>query len=115
MANPIRIAPVTFKNLSILICKSTKPNSERGSCPEPDQWRREFAPLWFLNGRADVRSSYFLEEVGTEFDVQGLELDWTEVCWDADFTYEDGNLHHYKFRGHPPLKRSAALRTKTAF
>jgi hypothetical protein len=57
------------------------------------------APIWFLNGRDDVRSSYFLEEVGTEFDVQGLELDWTGVCWDADFRYQNGDWQHYKFRG----------------
>jgi hypothetical protein len=57
------------------------------------------APVWFLNGRDDVRSSYFLEEVGTEFDVQGLELDWTGVCWDADFRYQNGDWQHYKFRG----------------
>lgn len=38
------------------------------------------APTWFLNDRQDVRSSYFLEETATEFDIQGLELDWTIVC-----------------------------------
>jgi hypothetical protein len=40
---------------------------------------------WFLNDKRDVRSSYFLESVATEFDVQGLELDWTCLAWDADF------------------------------
>lgn len=57
------------------------------------------APVWFLNDRADVRSSYYLEEVASEFDVQGLELDWTGVCWDADYRYEDGAWKHYSFRG----------------
>ncbi len=57
------------------------------------------APTWFLNDRDDVRSSYYLEEVATEFDVQGLELDWTCVCWDADFRYEDGVWGSYRFRG----------------
>lgn len=38
---------------------------------------------WFLNDRSDVRSSFYCEEVGTEFDVQGLELDWAGVCWDS--------------------------------
>jgi len=38
------------------------------------------APTWFLNDRSDVRSSFYCEEVGTEFDVQGLELDWAGVC-----------------------------------
>lgn len=57
------------------------------------------APVWFLNDRTDVRSSYYLEEVASEFDVQGLELDWTGVCWDADYRYEAGSWRHYTFRG----------------
>ena len=40
---------------------------------------------WFLDDKDDVRSSYYLEDVATEFDVQGLELDWVCVTWDADF------------------------------
>ena len=43
---------------------------------------------WFLNGDQDVRGCQYLEDVATEFDVQGLELDWTAVCWDADFRYQ---------------------------
>ena len=57
------------------------------------------APVWFLNDRTDVRSSYYLEEVASEFDIQGLELDWTGVCWDADFRFEAGFWKHYSFRG----------------
>ncbi len=45
---------------------------------------------WFLNGEQDVRSCQYLEDVATEFDIQGLELDWVGVCWDADFRYESG-------------------------
>lgn len=46
---------------------------------------------WFLDGKEDVRSSYYLEDVATEFSIQGLELDWACVIWDADFRYsEDG-------------------------
>ncbi|GJM16106.1 MAG: hypothetical protein DHS20C13_14330 [Thermodesulfobacteriota bacterium] len=54
--------------------------------------------VWFLNGRKDVRSSYYLEEVATEFDIQGLELDWTAVCWDADFrrVKDKWSLHAFK-------------------
>ena len=54
---------------------------------------------WFLNDKDDVRSSYYLEQVATEFDVQGLELDWVGVCWDADFRFEENNWGHYKFTG----------------
>jgi hypothetical protein len=57
------------------------------------------APTWFLNDRDDVRASYYMEEVATEFDVQGLELDWAGVCWDADFRYEQLAWGHYSFRG----------------
>ena len=57
------------------------------------------APVWFLNDRTDVRSSYYLEEVASEFDIQGLELDWAGVCWDADYRFEDGAWKHYSFRG----------------
>jgi hypothetical protein len=57
------------------------------------------APTWFLNDRTDVRSSFYCEEVATEFDVQGLELDWAAVCWDADFRYFDRRWSHLKFRG----------------
>jgi len=57
------------------------------------------APVWFLNNRDDIRSSYFNEEIATEFDIQGLELDWTCVCWDGDFYLKDDNWIHRKFKG----------------
>ena len=43
---------------------------------------------YFLNDRDDIRSSYYLEDAATEFQVQGLELDWTCVTWDADFRFQ---------------------------
>jgi hypothetical protein len=54
---------------------------------------------WFLNGKDDVRSSYYLEDVATEFDVQGLELDWVCMAWDADFRYSDTDWGNWSFRG----------------
>src|SRR2546428_4440489 len=45
---------------------------------------------WFLDGKEDLRSSYYLEDVATEFHVQGLDLDWAWVTWDADFRYGKG-------------------------
>ncbi len=54
---------------------------------------------WFLDGKEDVRSSYYLEDVATEFDVQGLELDWTCVTWDADFRYLNKEWGHWSFCG----------------
>ncbi|WP_422119339.1 DUF2075 domain-containing protein [Gardnerella sp. DNF00354] len=54
---------------------------------------------WFLNDKEDVRSCYALEDVVTEFDVQGLEVDYSIVCWDADFRITDGKWSYKKFRG----------------
>jgi DUF2075 family protein len=57
------------------------------------------APDWFLNNQKDVRSCHFLEDVATEFDIQGLELDWCVVAWDADYRYANGKFEHWKFTG----------------
>lgn len=54
---------------------------------------------WFLDGKEDVRSSYYLEDVVTEFDVQGLELDWACITWDADFRYTQNGWEHFSFVG----------------
>ncbi len=54
---------------------------------------------WFLDGKEDVRSSYYLEDVATEFQVQGLELDWACVAWDADFRYTQAGWDHWSFCG----------------
>lgn len=54
---------------------------------------------WFLDDKTDVRSSYFMESVATEFHVQGLELDWVCVTWDADFRYSADGWEHRSFRG----------------
>ncbi|OGC49566.1 hypothetical protein A2W32_03380, partial [candidate division WWE3 bacterium RBG_16_37_10] len=54
---------------------------------------------WFLEGKDDVRSSYYLEDVATEFQVQGLELDWTCITWDADFRYDQNKWEHWSFVG----------------
>lgn len=57
------------------------------------------AENWFLNDKEDVRSSYFLEDTATEFDIQGLEIDWAIVAWDADYRIEDGHFKSYNFTG----------------
>lgn len=54
---------------------------------------------WFLGGKDDVRSSYYLEDVATEFHVQGLELDWTCVVWDADLRLVDNRWEYWSFSG----------------
>ncbi len=54
---------------------------------------------WFLNDCEDVRSCHFLEDTATEFDIQGLELDWCLVAWDADYRYCNHKFEHWKFKG----------------
>lgn len=57
------------------------------------------APYWFLNSKEDIRSSYFMEEVATEFDIQGLELDWVGVCWDGDLSFQNDQWVSKNFTG----------------
>jgi len=54
---------------------------------------------WFLHDKDDVRSSYYLEDVATEFHIQGLELDWVCVTWDADLRYSKDGWRHWSFQG----------------
>jgi Schlafen group 3, DNA/RNA helicase domain len=54
---------------------------------------------WFLNDRHDTRSSYYLEDAATEFQVQGLELDWVCVTWDADLRRHGNSWRYQSFRG----------------
>jgi hypothetical protein len=54
---------------------------------------------WFLNDRHDTRSSYYLEDAATEFQVQGLELDWVCMTWDADLRRQGESWRFHSFRG----------------
>jgi len=54
---------------------------------------------YFLNGKEDTRSSYYLEDAATEFQVQGLELDWVCVAWCGDFRFTDSGWSYHDFRG----------------
>ena len=62
--------------------------------------KRQIDPAaWFLNDTDDIRSSDFLEDVGTEFDVQGLELDWSCVAWDANLRKTEDGWDYRRFSG----------------
>jgi Uncharacterized conserved protein (DUF2075) len=62
--------------------------------------RVEVDPVhWFLNEREDTRSSFYLEDAATEFQVQGLELDWACVTWDADFRFAQSAWSCHSFVG----------------
>ena len=54
---------------------------------------------WFLDTKEDVRSSYYLEDVATEFQIQGLELDWSCVIWDGDFRFAKDHWECRSFCG----------------
>jgi hypothetical protein len=68
--------------------------------PDAIDIRVEVNPVhWFLNGKEDTRSSYYLEDTATEFQVQGLELDWTCVAWDGDLRFASSGWSYHQFRG----------------
>ncbi len=65
-------------------------------------FRKGFAfEKWFLAPPKDVRSSYSLEVSASEFECQGLELDWVGVCWGGDLTPDEMNFawEYRNFKG----------------
>ncbi len=63
---------------------------------------------YFLNECDDVRSSFYLEDAATEFQVQGLELDWVLVSWDGDLRHNKGRWSHNQFRGNKWMRINKA-------
>lgn len=62
--------------------------------------KNEIEPAnWFLNGNDDVRSSYYLEDIATEFDIQGLEIDFTCVAWDINLYHNGAGWNYQNFKG----------------
>ena len=61
---------------------------------------------WFLASSDDLRSSNMMEIVASEFKVQGLEIDWAVVCWDADLRRNKNDWGYYSFRGSNWNKRN---------
>lgn len=60
--------------------------------------RVEIEPVqWFLNGPDDTRSSWYLEDAATEYQIQGLELDWVCMTWDADLRFDGGTWRYHSF------------------
>ncbi|MCI5744778.1 MAG: DUF2075 domain-containing protein [Erysipelotrichaceae bacterium] len=73
----------------------------------------ENAVHWFLEDKIDTRSSNYLEDAATEIQVQGLELDYTCLLWDADMRYNNGNWEFYKFNGQTKwVKQEATSESK---
>lgn len=67
---------------------------------------------WFLGDRHDTRSSYYLEDAATEFQVQGLEVDWACVTWDADLRRQGSDWSFHSFRGNAWTRTRAADRQR---
>ena len=65
---------------------------------------------WFLDDADDTRSSQFLEDCATEFQVQGLEVDWACVNWDGDFRHGDISWSCHDFRGNRWVNINSAER-----
>ena len=57
------------------------------------------AVKWFLRGRDNIDSSYFMEIAASEFKIQGLEIDYAVVAWEGDYRYHNGEFSHHRFYG----------------
>lgn len=57
------------------------------------------AVTWFLRGKDNIDSSYFMEIAASEFKIQGLEIDYVVVAWEADYRYHNGLFEPHRFRG----------------
>lgn len=67
---------------------------------------------WFLNNKDDIRSSYFLEDVATEFQIQGLELDWACIIWDGDLRFKANHWSTHSFKGNKWQNINKEIRKK---
>ena len=57
------------------------------------------AVKWFLRGKDNIDSSYFMEIAASEFKIQGLEIDYAIVAWEGDYRYQNGEFRYHRFRG----------------
>ena len=78
--------------------------------PSYDFHRRFDWENWFLDDEEDVRCSSRLEVFATQFEVQGLELDWVGVCWGEDFVWDGVKWISNRFNN----KRWTQRKMKTA-
>jgi hypothetical protein len=64
---------------------------------------------WYLAERGDIRSSYRCEVFATEFEIQGLELDWIGVCWGGDFVWSETDGWQLRTLRHGAQTKWAAI------
>lgn len=67
---------------------------------------------WYLASESDLRSSFRCEVFATEFEIQGLELDWIGVCWGGDFIWDEGNGWQLRALRPGPKNRWHAIKKK---
>ena len=79
-----------------LMSSQTKKILDSANGIQTSSWERFDAPSWFLNDKGDPKSSFNLDTYASEFDVQGLELDYAIVEWGSDFRYVSDTWHFYK-------------------
>ena len=65
---------------------------------------------WHLAERGDVRSSYQCEVFATEFEIQGLELDWIGLCWGGDFVWSQTKGWQLRALRHGPKTKWADIK-----
>ena len=70
------------------------------------------AKTWFLADRSNINSSYFMEIAASEFKIQGLEIDYAVVAWEADYRYHDGEFHYHRFFGDKWQNVTAPMRQR---
>ena len=57
------------------------------------------AVKWFLRGKEEIDSSYYMEIAASEFKIQGLEIDYAVVAWEGDYRYQNGEFEFHRFYG----------------
>jgi hypothetical protein len=65
---------------------------------------------WYLAERSDLRSSYQCEVFATEFEIQGLELDWIGLCWGGDFVWDESRGWQLRSLRPGPMSRWSPIK-----
>jgi hypothetical protein len=67
---------------------------------------------WYLAEETDVRSSYRCEVFATEFEIQGLELDWIGLCWGGDFVWDESEGWQLRALRHGKQSKWSAIKSE---
>lgn len=66
---------------------------------------------WYLNEPGDIRSSFALEVPANEYTCQGLELDFTCLCWGGDLLWDESQMawQHSRLSGNRWQKQRTSV------